>query len=49
MLTGDPDKALVPIPGTPPSLLNPPDGCAFHPRCAHKDKVDGNLVLDGAS
>jgi peptide/nickel transport system ATP-binding protein len=21
------------IPGTPPSLLNPPPGCVFHPRC----------------
>ncbi len=21
------------IPGTPPSLLNPPSGCVFHPRC----------------
>jgi peptide/nickel transport system ATP-binding protein len=21
------------IPGTPPSLLNPPTGCVFHPRC----------------
>jgi oligopeptide transport system ATP-binding protein len=24
---------LEPIPGQPPSLLNPPPGCAFHPRC----------------
>ena len=24
---------LTPIPGTPPSLINPPSGCAFHPRC----------------
>jgi peptide/nickel transport system ATP-binding protein/oligopeptide transport system ATP-binding protein len=27
--------ALVPIGGTPPSLGAVPDGCPFHPRCAH--------------
>ena len=26
---------LVPIPGQPPSLISPPPGCAFHPRCTH--------------
>lgn len=26
---------LIPIPGTPPDLLNPPQGCAFAPRCRH--------------
>jgi oligopeptide/dipeptide ABC transporter ATP-binding protein len=26
--------SLKPIPGTPPSLLNVPAGCAFHPRCS---------------
>jgi oligopeptide/dipeptide ABC transporter ATP-binding protein len=25
---------LQPIPGQPPSLISPPPGCAFHPRCA---------------
>jgi oligopeptide/dipeptide ABC transporter ATP-binding protein len=25
---------LQPIPGAPPSLINRPPGCAFHPRCA---------------
>jgi peptide/nickel transport system ATP-binding protein len=44
---------LVPIPGRPPSLINLPGGCSFHPRCtyvreAHKridpalDPVDGD-------
>jgi len=26
---------LDPIPGQPPSLISPPPGCAFHPRCLH--------------
>ena len=31
----DTDKEwLEPIPGQPPSLITPPPGCAFHPRCA---------------
>jgi peptide/nickel transport system ATP-binding protein len=37
------DARLIPIPGTPPSLLNPPSGCSFHPRCIHRDKVPGDL------
>jgi peptide/nickel transport system ATP-binding protein len=41
------DAPLVPIPGRPPSLINPPSGCSFHPRCpyvreAHK-RVDPML------
>jgi oligopeptide/dipeptide ABC transporter ATP-binding protein len=27
------DEPLVPIKGSPPSLINPPSGCPFHPRC----------------
>jgi oligopeptide/dipeptide ABC transporter ATP-binding protein len=26
---------LVQIPGQPPSLMRPPSGCRFHPRCAY--------------
>ena len=29
------DVPLVPIEGRPPSLLNRPSGCSFHPRCPH--------------
>jgi peptide/nickel transport system ATP-binding protein len=28
-------ERLVQIPGQPPSLLNPPKGCRFHPRCPY--------------
>jgi peptide/nickel transport system ATP-binding protein len=42
-VAGDANARLIPIPGNPPSLLNPPDGCAFHPRCPHVDKVPGDL------
>jgi peptide/nickel transport system ATP-binding protein len=42
-VTADTSAQLIPIPGNPPSLLNPPSGCPFHPRCAHRDKVPGDL------
>ncbi|MEW2047535.1 ABC transporter ATP-binding protein [Streptomyces sp. NPDC005476] len=37
------DVPLNPIPGSPPSLLNPPTGCRFHPRCTFAEKVEGGL------
>jgi peptide/nickel transport system ATP-binding protein len=31
----DRHEELVPIPGLPPSLINTPSGCSFHPRCPY--------------
>jgi peptide/nickel transport system ATP-binding protein len=47
------DEELVPIEGRPPSLINKPSGCAFHPRCpfvreAHK-RIDPPLDPVGGS
>jgi len=28
-----PSRGLLPIPGSSPSLIDPPQGCRFHPRC----------------
>jgi len=30
---------LIPIPGLPPSVINLPAGCSFHPRCPHADET----------
>jgi peptide/nickel transport system ATP-binding protein len=32
---------LLPIPGLPPSLINLPTGCSFHPRCAYEPLTAG--------
>jgi peptide/nickel transport system ATP-binding protein len=33
-------ERLRPIPGSPPSLINVPSGCPFHPRCAYAPLTD---------
>jgi peptide/nickel transport system ATP-binding protein len=34
-------ERLVPIKGSPPSLINVPRGCAFHPRCPYEPRTEG--------
>jgi oligopeptide/dipeptide ABC transporter ATP-binding protein len=40
-------EKLVPIPGTPPDMSDPPPGCAFHPRCrwAVEGVCDSNVPV----
>jgi peptide/nickel transport system ATP-binding protein len=37
-------ERLIPIPGTPPSLIHVPSGCPFHPRCAYAAQTNGRSV-----
>jgi peptide/nickel transport system ATP-binding protein len=55
--TSDPDARNAEVyrevpPGEPPSLVNPPRGCRFHPRCAQAIaglcEVDDPLEFEGA-
>ncbi|MFF5207596.1 ABC transporter ATP-binding protein [Streptosporangium sp. NPDC000396] len=38
-LDEDDDTPMRTIPGSPPSLLTPPPGCPFHPRCPQRMEV----------
>jgi peptide/nickel transport system ATP-binding protein len=41
-LDSDPEDRLLQIKGTPPSLINVPEGCPFHPRCQYAER-NGDL------
>jgi peptide/nickel transport system ATP-binding protein len=47
-LDGPRAARLEPIPGSPPSLIEPPSGCHFHPRCAYAQpdhaRIDPQLI-----
>ncbi|MFF4418031.1 ABC transporter ATP-binding protein [Streptosporangium sp. NPDC001559] len=40
-LDRDRTERLLPIKGSPPSLINVPSGCAFNPRCAYAGRTEG--------
>jgi len=45
-LDGERDDRLVPIAGSPPSILAMPPGCAFAPRCPHRTDVCNERSAD---
>ncbi|MCW2818321.1 MAG: oligopeptide/dipeptide transporter, ATPase subunit, partial [Marmoricola sp.] len=41
-----PTDRLLPIKGTPPSLIRVPKGCAFNPRCDYQERVGSACLVD---
>jgi len=41
-----PTDRLLPIKGTPPSLIRVPPGCPFHPRCDYQERVGSACTVD---
>jgi peptide/nickel transport system ATP-binding protein len=39
-------ERLLPIKGTPPSLINVPDGCPFNPRCSYVELTGGASMTE---
>jgi peptide/nickel transport system ATP-binding protein len=45
-LDRDRTTRLIPIPGTPPSLIKVPSGCPFHPRCRYTSLTEGRCPTE---
>jgi peptide/nickel transport system ATP-binding protein len=45
-LDREPTERLLPIKGTPPSLINVPSGCAFNPRCTFAGRTEGKATSE---
>ncbi|GAA3447275.1 ABC transporter ATP-binding protein [Planomonospora venezuelensis] len=45
-LDREPTDRLMPIKGTPPSLINVPSGCAFNPRCPYAGRTAGKATTE---
>jgi peptide/nickel transport system ATP-binding protein len=39
LLESLPERGFKPIPGFSPSMIQPPEGCKFHPRCPYKKEI----------
>ncbi|SDH87159.1 peptide/nickel transport system ATP-binding protein [Sinosporangium album] len=45
-LDREPTERLLPIKGTPPSLINVPPGCVFSPRCPYADRTGDRAATE---
>jgi peptide/nickel transport system ATP-binding protein len=41
-----PTERLIPVRGTPPSLIKVPSGCPFHPRCDFQERVGSACTVE---
>jgi oligopeptide transport system ATP-binding protein len=46
LLTADRSQDLIPIPGSPPDMLDPPTGCPFTPRCPYAMRICAEEMPD---
>jgi oligopeptide transport system ATP-binding protein len=46
LLTADRSQDLIPIPGSPPDMLDPPKGCPFTPRCPYAMQICAEEMPD---